>query len=276
MRHRASLVGVQTQTKNRISAVLHRHGIIHEHSDLFGAGGRKFLGRLCGSGQAGEVTLPPGALSALRGLMELLHHVRGQLAGIAVDLRGRLERDEVSQRLDGIPGIGLILAHTLLAEVGVIERFANQRALANYSLLAPISNDTGQDDGRQPIGRHLGHRGNLTLKWAFMEAAHGAVKTGGRWRKLFDSLTDGGRKNRNRGYIKVARELVKVVYAVWKKATEYTDHPPQRPGRLLAPQAGGQVVQQHSFGNGPAASSTRWRRPGCWAITKAARRANAS
>jgi transposase len=138
---------VQTQTKNRISAVLHRHGIIHEHSDLFGAGGRKFLGRLCGSGQAGEVTLPPGALSALRGLMELLHHVRGQLAGIAVDLRGRLERDEVSQRLDGIPGIGLILAHTLLAEVGVIERFTNQRALANYSLLAPISNDTGQDDG---------------------------------------------------------------------------------------------------------------------------------
>ena len=34
----------------------------------------------------------------------------------------------------------------------------------------------------------------------------------------------------NRGYIKVARELVKVVYAVWSKGVDYQPVPPARPG----------------------------------------------
>ena len=69
------------------------------------------------------------------------------------------------------------------------------------------------------------------MKWTLIEAAHGAVRRGGRWRRMFDRYTDGGRTNRNRGYIKVARELVKVVYAIWKNGTRYTERRPGRPGR---------------------------------------------
>jgi len=229
MRYRASLVHIQTATKNRIWALFHRHGIQHEFSDLFGAGGRVFLAELCREGRCGEVVLLDGALWALRGLVRLLSDVRGQLARIARALHGQLERSELARRLDGIPGIGLILAHTLMAEIGCIERFASHRRLAGYSLLAPIAADTGEDDGRKPIGRHLGRRGNRTLKWSFIEAAHGAVRRGGKWRRIFDSVTAGGKRNRNDGYIKVARELVKVVFVVWSKKVAYTDSPPPRP-----------------------------------------------
>jgi len=231
MRHRASLVRVQTETKNRISALFHRHGIFHDFSDLFGAAGRRFLAALCREGRVGEVVLPDGALTALRGLVALLNHIRDQLAQLARALHAQLERSEAASRLVGIPGIGLILAHTLVAEIGSIERFASHRALASYSLLAPIARDTGQADGAKPLGRHLGRCGNRTLKWAFVEAAHGAVRHGGKWRRLFDSVTEGGRKNRNRGYIKVARELVKVVWVVWTKQVAYRETPPRRPGR---------------------------------------------
>ena len=230
MRHRSSLVCVQTGTKNRICALFHRHGIFHDFSDLFGVGGRRFQSELCREGRVGEVVLADGALTALRDLGELLDHVRGQLARIAVELRGQLERNEIVRRLDGIPGIGLILAHTLMAEIGCIERFRRHGALANYSLLAPIAHDTGEDNGKKPLGRYLGRHGNRTLKWAFIEAAHGAVRRGGKWRAMFDRYTNGGKTNLNRGYIKVARELVKVVYVVWSKNVEYTDTPPQRRG----------------------------------------------
>jgi len=230
MRYRSGLVKIGTQTQNRIHAVFHRHGIFHEFSDLFGAKGRVFLGELCKEGRASDVQLAPGALVGLRGLVRLLGHVRGQLAEVAKKLRGQLNRSPLAKRLDGIPGFGLILSHTLMAEIGEIVRFRNHRKLASYSLLSPIADDTGEDaPGRSPMGRHLGQRGNLTLKWAFIEAAHGAVRSGGKWRKIFDSYTDGGKKNRNRGYIKVARELVKVVYVVWSKCVEYTDNPPARP-----------------------------------------------
>ena len=53
----------------------------------------------------------------------------------------------------------------------------------------------------------------------------------GKWRAIFDRVTNAGRKNHNRGYIKVARELVKVVYAVWAKGVDYQVIPPVRPGR---------------------------------------------
>jgi len=211
MRHRASLVKVQTETKNRISALFHRHGILHEFSDLFGVGGRRFLGEVCVQEGAPDVFLSAGAVAALRGLLELLDHVRGQLARIARELRRQLDRSGLARRLDGIPGIGLILAHTLMAEIGRIERFRNHRALASYSLLAPIADDTGEDEGKKPLGRRLGHRGNRTLKWALIEAAHGAVRRGGKWRAMFDRHTNEGKTNRNRAYIKVARELVKAV-----------------------------------------------------------------
>jgi len=47
---------------------------------------------------------------------------------------------------------------------------------------------------------------------------------------MFDRVTGGGRKDRGRGYIKVARELVKVVYVVWSKCVDYQETPPARPG----------------------------------------------
>ena len=230
MRYRTDLVRIGTQTQCRIHAVFHRHGIFHPFSDLFGAQGRAFLAALCKDGTAPDVQLPDGALAALRGHVRLLEHVRGQLADVGRRLKAELARDPVARRLDGIPGIGLILAHTMMSEIGDIARFRNHRALAQYSLLAPISDDTGEEDPKaKPIGRHLGQRGNRTLKWAFIEAAHGAVKKGGKWRKMFDTYTDGGKTNRNRGYIKVARELLTVAYVIWKKNVQYTDNPPARP-----------------------------------------------
>jgi hypothetical protein len=42
---------------------------------------------------------------------------------------------------------------------------------------------------------------------------------------MFDRVTAGGKRDRNRGYIKVARQLVKVVYAVWSKGVDDPDNP---------------------------------------------------
>ena len=226
LRLRMDLVGLQTMTKNRISAIFHRQGLFHEFSDLFGAGGRALLAALCRDGRQGQVQLPDGALAALRHQVRLLGRVRGQLAEVTRAIRGRLAQSALGARLDGIPGFGEVLVHTVMGEIGRIERFRNDRALASYSLLAPISDDTGEP--KAPLGRHLGVRGNRTLKWAFIQAAHGAVRRGGRWRAMFDRHTDGGRRNRNRGYIKVARALVKMVYVVWSRGVEYTDSPPPR------------------------------------------------
>ena len=55
---------------------------------------------------------------------------------------------------------------------GQVERFSSAKALANYSLPVPRAHNTGKalPADRTPLGRHLGQRGNRTLKWAFIEA----------------------------------------------------------------------------------------------------------
>jgi len=228
MRFRGDLVMQQTAVKSRIHAIFHRHGLFHEFSDLFGVQGRRYLGDLC---IGGSPHLSAQALQALRGQVKLLDHLRGQLADITRILHRQLATTPLIGRLKTIPGFGLILSHVVAAEIGRIDRFGHHKALASYSLLAPRSNDTGEaDPDHCPRGRHLGRRGNRTLKWAFIEAAHGAVRSGGRWRAMFDRVTHNGQKDRNRGYIKVARELVKVVYVVWSSGQNYQPNPPRRPG----------------------------------------------
>lgn len=220
LRYRSHLVGLQTQMKNRIHAIFHRHGIFHDFSDLFGTKGRAFLLDLC---RDGSPYLSQGALAALRGEVTMLNQVRKQLADIAWFLKNNLGKDPIVVDLMTLPGIGLILAHTIVSEIGHILRFRNHRALASYSRLAPIANDTGEDDPQQtPQGRHLGYRGNSTLQWAFIEAAHGAVKHGEPFGDIFDRHTHNRKTNRNRGYIKVARQLVKIVYAIWRDQRPYS------------------------------------------------------
>ena len=46
LRHRATLTRMRSAVKNRVHAILAKHGIPREHSDLFGKGGREFLAAL--------------------------------------------------------------------------------------------------------------------------------------------------------------------------------------------------------------------------------------
>ena len=227
LRYRMALVRIQTGLKNRIHAVLHRHGLVHEFSDLFGHDGRRFLSLLVGPR---DVTLPDSGRATLKGQLQLLDQVRRQIAQATRVFRRTVRRDPVAERLRRLPGIAYVLAYTLVAEIGRIERFLNYKHLASYSLLAPRAYDSGEPEDGPPQGRHVGYVGRRTLKWAFIEAARGAVRHGGRWRQMYDRRTEGGQRNRNRGYIAVARELAHVVDIVWRKGVVYTEAPPPRPG----------------------------------------------
>jgi transposase len=228
LRYRMSLVRLQTGLKNRVHAILHRHGILHDFADLFGAQGRRMLTRLANDTK--DPGLRASGRATLKGYLQLLDHLRRQIAAVTRTIYRQLRDKPEGKRLQGLPGVGPVLAHTILAEVGDFSRFRSAKHLASYSLLAPRAFDSGEDDGEVPKGRHVGHMGRRTLKWAWIEAAHGAVRRGGRFREVFDRYTDGGKRNRNRGYILVGHELCRTAYAISKKETEYRDDPPERPG----------------------------------------------
>lgn len=227
LRYRMSLVRWQTGLKNRIHATLHRHGLVHGFSDLFGVAGRAWLLKV--------ITDPNSLMrevgrETLRGYLESLDQVRKRQAQATRRFRRELRRHPAAGRLITMPGISTVLAYTIVAEVGQIERFPSGRHLCRYSLLAPMSDDSGEERARTPLGRHVGRAGRLTLKWAWIAAARGAVRRAGPLKELFDRYTDQGRHDRNRGYIAVAHRMCQVGYVLWKKQVNYQTTPPPRPG----------------------------------------------
>ena len=222
-RYRMALVGLRTGVKNRIQAILHRLGILHTFSDLFGKAGRRFLESL---------PLPEGSAQALRGYLDVLDILSLSIAQVEQWMKVNLEEDETVRRLMTIPGIGLILAQVIRSEIGQIDRFPTARHLASYSGLAPISDDTAGREGP----RHCSLASNHVLRWALIEAVHGVQKTKGsrglRLRRLYARLSGQGQKKGRKSSAKVAvaHELAKLVHVVWTKRVPYTDAPPPRPG----------------------------------------------
>jgi transposase len=230
LRYRMSLVKIQTGVKNRIHAVFHRHGIIHGFSDLFGTAGRRYLSLLI---VANDVRLPESGRRTLKGHLQLLDQLRRQIASATRAFRKQVVGSSTAMRLRTLPGICWILGYTINAEIGDIKRFRSAKHLCSYSLLAPRANDSAlePEDEEAPKGRHVGHVGRRTLKWAWIEAAHGAVHKGGRFGDIFDRYTDGGKRNRNRGYIAVAHELCRIACVLLKKEVDYDPSAlPARPG----------------------------------------------
>ncbi len=229
LRYRMSLVRLQTGIKNRIHATLHRHGIVNPHSDLFGTAGRRWLALLVSEAPQQSLMRDSGRRT-LKGQLLLLEQVRRLIAQATRELRQQVRHLPPALRLMSLPGISWVLAYSIVAEIGRIERFRSGRNLATYSLLVPKADDTGDESDTTPLGRRIGHAGRLTLKWAWIEAAHGAVRRGGRFKAIFDRRSDNGKRDRGRAYIAVAHELCRIAYVLWKKEVNYTDCPPPRPG----------------------------------------------
>jgi len=228
LRYRMTLVRWQTGLKNRVHATLHRHGIVQPHSDLFGKRGLAFLQELARDG--GQ--LRDSTRGTLSGYLRMLAQVRQQIAAVTRELRRQVRRSPAGELWRSLPGVSFVLAYTILAEAGPITRFKDGRHLSSYGLLAPRADDSGDEDPTaKPVGRHVGHLGRVTLKWAFIAAARGAVARSGYFRAIFDRRTDDGARDRQRGYIAVARELSRVGYSCLKNQRRFVEQRPQRPER---------------------------------------------
>lgn len=205
-RFRISLVRNRTQWKNRIHTLLDRAGILHLESDLFGLRGREFLRQL----ELGEPYQTE--LERLLYLIELLDKEVGTLEK---RLRKYVVKDERGKLLLSIPGVGVILAYAILAEVGEIERFSSARKFSSYCGLVSRTRQSASRCHQGSVGRG----GNHYLKWALVEAAHTARKKDPALGALYQRIAYKGKKQK--GIVAVARHLSVSIYHMLKKKEAY-------------------------------------------------------
>ena len=162
-RFRLHLVKHKSALKCRIHSTLINFGKPCPVTDLFGLEGRRLLQRL---------QVPEPWRGNITASIELIDDLERQIVEINRRLKeGHAEHPYVPLLLT-VPGIGWVLAFTIAAEIGEIERFPSPEKLAGYTGLCPRVNQSGEKDRRGPLTKH----GPTYLRWALLEATMHALK----------------------------------------------------------------------------------------------------
>jgi transposase len=162
-RWRLHLVKHRSALKQRVHSELMAFGHACPVSDLFGVKGRVLLERL---------EFPEPWRSGVLAAVALIDDLDRQIDGIERELRALGADHRYVSLLETVPGISWVLAYTIAAEIGDIERFATPRKLVGYSGLCPRVYQSGDTDRRGPLAKH----GPRYLRWALMVAATNASK----------------------------------------------------------------------------------------------------
>jgi transposase len=197
LRHRVALVAMRSAIKNRVHAILAKHGVIHQHADLFGKAGRQFLT---------AVELREAPRQRLDSLRALLEDFDREIDAPAKDIDRQAKRDERVALLCQIHGIGPYTAMLIIAEIGDVRRFPTARHLCAWAGLTPTVRSS---DGKARLG-NISRQGSSILRWAVVEAATHVPTRGGPLRQQFERIAK--RRGRKVARVAVARQILTLCY----------------------------------------------------------------
>ena len=163
LRHRASLVRLGTQQRNRIHAEVADFGYDRAGSYLSGPG----RGWLAG------LELPPASREIVTDCLAVIDGLAPLTGRIDGELRARAKADPRVRTLTTLPGVGQFTALVMLAEIGDISRFGSARKLAAWAGLTP----TVRGSDLKVRHGHISKQGSAWLRWAMNQAAQTAKRS---------------------------------------------------------------------------------------------------
>jgi transposase len=218
-RFRLHLVKHRSALKNRIHSTLINFGRPCPVTDLFGVEGRELLARL---------SVPEPWRGNVGASLVLIDDLERQIAEVNRRLREGHANHPYVPLLLSVPGIGQVLAFTIAAEIGAIERFPSPAKLVGYSGLCPRVVQSGESDRRGPLSKH----GPRYLRWALIEATMHALKHPAyseRYQRTKKRL--GRQRGAKVAQIDIARRLA---HAIWHMLTRRETFAPRGAAFRLA------------------------------------------
>lgn len=241
-RYRTSLKQDRASEVNRLHKTLEGANIKLGSvvSDLTGVSARAMLSELAGGNEdlAQLAELARGAMRAKREQLlraldgRLSSHQRfmitqhlvaidafdAQVATVETEIERRMRPFETDRILvQTIPGLGLRLSTSILAEIGTdMRRFPSAAHLASWAGMCPGHHESA---GRQSSGRT--RKANPWLRAALTEAAQAAGRTetelGTRFRRL------AARRGKKRAAVAIGRVMLELIYQVLTTGQPYDD-----------------------------------------------------
>lgn len=205
--YRARLVTTATMIRNRLQSLLHKHNLL-----------------LSENGLLDEAWWQSQSISRLEKMqiqqeLSLLQEVEKRKAEVDEEL----ERQSTGStwgtqalQLMQLPGVGFIVAMTVLSAIGDITRFENAKQLVGYAGIGAGVHDSGKTHKEKKITK----KGRRELRWAMVEAAWRAVRMSPFWKEEYEKHLKRMRKP-NQAIVVIARKLLVAIWHVLSK--EETD-----------------------------------------------------
>lgn len=198
-RHHIALTQMRTRIKNRLHGLLVKLNL-HPPSaftNLLGRKGREWLRGL----QMPEVF----EFQKIQ-CLEQIDHSNQLLTKTDQKIKDLVKDFPRAERLQEIPGIGVLAAAILLAERGPIERFPSPKQLVSYAGMAPGLDESGKTSRARPIT----HEGNRYLRWILCEIVQHHIRRPGPLRSFHLRLKD--KKGHSKALVATARKLLVRIY----------------------------------------------------------------
>jgi transposase len=218
-RFRLHLVKHKSQLKNRIHSALISFGRPCPVTDLFGVAGREHLAQL---------DLPEPWRGNVDASLALIDDLEAQIDQVNSKLSASGAEHPYVPLLLTVPGVGWVLAFTIAAEIGEIERFPSPEKLTGYTGLCPRVLQSGDSDRRGPLSKH----GPRYLRWALLEATmHALHHPAYAERYQRNKRRLGRQRGAKVAQIDIARRLA---HAIWHMLTRNEEFAPRGAAFRLA------------------------------------------
>ncbi|WP_406724573.1 IS110 family transposase [Streptomyces sp. GD-15H] len=163
VRHRCRLVRLRTLLRNRVHAVLADQGS-DRPGGCFTAPGRAWLEGL---------ELPDASRHVVDDLLGLMDALKEPIDALDAQLLAQARGDPRVRALTRLPGVGVLTALIIAAEIGDVTRFSSARKLAAWAGLTP----TVRGSDLTVRHGHISKQGSPWLRWILCEAAQTAKRS---------------------------------------------------------------------------------------------------
>lgn len=197
VRHRAQLVRRRVEVKLRIRGLLRENRVRCAHASAWTKAWFAWL--------AGEAQLAPSDRWIVEDHLTEIESLTRRLLAVEAKIKAAVADDPIVAKLLTLPGVGLVTAVTMRAEIGRFDRFTTGKQLARFCGVTPRN----ASSGARQADAGLVKAGNPELRGVLIELAHrltGLMK--GRWADLAHSMLVRG-KPRNVVVAAVANRWVR-------------------------------------------------------------------
>jgi len=219
--HRVRSLWMKTRTA-RINSL---RSLCREFGMIAPMGVKRGLPELLERLSADTQAIPAVLRAALHRLVEEIRELETRIHEIEMELRAVVRQSEVCQRLQTIPGVGLLGATAFLASVGDIHSFRNARQFACWVGLTPREFSSGNT---RRLGR-ITRQGDGYLRMLLIHGARAVLHSGRVARRAgrpLDRLREWAlqleaRSCHNKAAVAIANKLARVVWATWHRERDF-------------------------------------------------------